>query len=99
MTRARPRATPGAETFPLSKEPLPVLRPLVFAVLLSVGAAPAAATTISFQNGFDGYSGADNQSFSFDGMVGQDRIRLDLLNPSQLECCPHGRPPEPRPAA
>jgi len=61
---------------------MPALRPLALAALLSLGAAPAAATTISFQNGFEGYAGADNQSFSFDGTVSQDRIRLDLSNPS-----------------
>jgi len=48
-------------------------------------AAPAAATTISFQNGVDGYTGADNESYSFDGTTNQDQIRVDLPNAEQPE--------------
>lgn len=53
--------------------------------LLSLAALPAAATTISFQNGAGGYAAADNESFSFDGSVSQDRIRIDLPNESHPE--------------
>ncbi|MFI5321445.1 MAG: DNRLRE domain-containing protein [Myxococcota bacterium] len=52
------------------------------ALSLALG-APAAATTISFQNGFDGYTGADNESYSFDGTTSQDQIRVDLPNAAQ----------------
>jgi hypothetical protein len=52
---------------------------LVGLVLL---ATPAAATTLSFQNGFGGYAGADNESYSFDGTVSHDRLRVDLPNAS-----------------
>jgi hypothetical protein len=45
-------------------------------------ATPAAATTLSFQNGFGGYAGADNESYSFDGTVSHDRLRIDLPNAS-----------------
>ena len=48
-------------------------------------AAPAAATTISFQNGVGGYTGADNESYSFDGTANQDQIRVDLPNAQQPE--------------
>jgi len=54
------------------------------ALALALG-APAAATTISFQNGFDGYAGADNESYSFDGTIHQDQIRMDLPNAAQPE--------------
>jgi hypothetical protein len=47
--------------------------------------APAAATTISFQNGVDGYAGADNESYSFDGTSHQDQVRVDLPNAQQPE--------------
>lgn len=53
--------------------------------LLSLAALPAAATTISFQNGFDGYASSENESFAFDGSVSQDRIRIDLPNESHPE--------------
>jgi hypothetical protein len=66
------------------EDPL-VLRSLAAAALLSLAAPPAAATTISFQNGFAGYVDADNESFSFDGTVSQDRIRIDLANESHPE--------------
>jgi len=46
-------------------------------------AAEASATTISFQNGFDGYTAADNESYSFDGTFNQDQVRLDLPNAEQ----------------
>jgi hypothetical protein len=61
------------------------LLPLGALALLPLGALPAAATTISFQNGVDGYSASDNASFSFDGTVSQDRIRVDLPNDSHPE--------------
>jgi hypothetical protein len=57
-----------------------LLASLGFAALL---AAPASATTISFQNGFGGYAGADNESYSFDGTTQQDQIRVDLPSASQ----------------
>jgi hypothetical protein len=66
-------------------EDSPVLRSLAAVALLSLAALPAAATTISFQNGFDGYAGADHESFSFDGTISQDRIRIDLANESHPE--------------
>lgn len=53
------------------------------ALALLAGAAPAGAITISFQNGADGYTGADNHSFSYDGLTGEDVIRVDLPNASQ----------------
>jgi hypothetical protein len=59
------------------RSPLPAL--LVALTL----AAPAAATTISFQNGFDGYTSADNESHSFDGTINQDQIRVDLPSVDQ----------------
>jgi hypothetical protein len=59
-----------------------LLASLGFAALL---AAPASATTISFQNGVDGYAGADNESYSFDGTIHQDQIRVDLPNAAQPE--------------
>jgi hypothetical protein len=59
------------------------LRPLSALALAVLLAAPAAATTISFQNGVDGYAGADNESHSFDGTVSQDQIRMDLPSASQ----------------
>ena len=55
-----------------------------FSLALALG-APAAATTISFQNGFGGYAGADNESYSFDGTTHQDQIRVDLPNAAQPE--------------
>ena len=39
------------------------LRSLPVLALARLLAAPAAATTISFQNGSDGYAGADNESY------------------------------------
>jgi hypothetical protein len=45
-------------------------------------ASPAVATTLSFQNGFGGYTGTDNESYSFDGTISHDRLRLDLPNAS-----------------
>jgi hypothetical protein len=62
-----------------------VLRALAALTLLSFAALPAAATTISFQNGFAGYGGAANESFLFDGSDGQERIRIDLANESHPE--------------
>jgi hypothetical protein len=59
------------------------LRSLHAFAVAALLAAPAAATTISFQNGFDGYDGADNDSFSFDGTITQNQIRLDLPNAAQ----------------
>ena len=59
-----------------------VLRSLAALALGSLLALPAAATTISFQNGASGYAGSDNESFSFDGMDSHDTIRLDLRNAS-----------------
>jgi hypothetical protein len=59
--------------------------------LAMIGAAawvlstPAAATTISFQNGFGGYTSADNESYSFDGTLNQDQVRVDLPNAAQPE--------------
>ena len=50
-------------------------------VLLGV-ATPAAATTVSFQNGFGGYAGADNESYSFDGTESHDTLRINLPNES-----------------
>ena len=55
---------------------------LVFALVLTL-AGPAAATTISLQNGFDGYAAADNASFSFDGTTPRDLIRVDFPNAAQ----------------
>ena len=52
------------------------------ALSLALG-APAAATTISFQNGFGGYASADNESYSFDGTTNQDQVRVDLPNAVQ----------------
>lgn len=51
------------------------------ALALLVGAAPAGAITISFQNGADGYTGADNESFSYNGLTSDDVIRVDLPSP------------------
>lgn len=62
-----------------------LLRALSALSLTLALAAPAAATTISFQNGFDGYTGADNESYSFDGTTNQDQIRVDLPNAEQPE--------------
>ena len=62
-----------------------VLRSLAASALLLLAALPAAGTTISFQNGFGGYASSDNESFSFDGSVSQDRIRIDLPNESHPE--------------
>jgi MYXO-CTERM domain-containing protein len=62
---------------------MPTLRSLPALALAALLATPAAATTISFQNGFDGYAGADNESYSFDGTVNQDQIRVDLPSASQ----------------
>jgi len=50
---------------------------------LVLGAAPAGAITISFQNGVAGYTGADNRSFSFDGLTSEDVIRVDLPSMTQ----------------
>jgi hypothetical protein len=61
------------------------LRSLFAFVLAASLAAPAVATTISFQNGVDGYAGADNESYSFDGTLQQDQIRMDLPSASQPE--------------
>jgi hypothetical protein len=58
-----------------------MLRCLV-ALALGLLALPAAAATLGFQNGFGGYAGADNESYSFDGAQSQDRIRIDLPNES-----------------
>jgi hypothetical protein len=60
-----------------------MLRSLPVLALAALLAAPAAATTISFQNGIDGYAGADNESYSFDGTIHQDQIRMDLPSASQ----------------
>jgi hypothetical protein len=55
----------------------------VLGVMVALGAAQAGAVTISFQNGVDGYTDADNRSFTYDGLVGEDRIRVDLPNATQ----------------
>jgi MYXO-CTERM domain-containing protein len=60
-----------------------MLRSLSVIALAALLSTPAAATTISFQNGFGGYAGADNESYSFDGTVNQDQIRMDLPSASQ----------------
>lgn len=60
-----------------------MLRSLPMLALAALLAVPAAATTISFQNGIDGYAGADNESHSFDGTIDQDQIRMDLPSASQ----------------
>jgi hypothetical protein len=62
-----------------------LLRGLSAFSLVVALAAPAAATTISFQNGVGGYTGADNESYSFDGTTSQDQIRVDLPNTEQPE--------------
>jgi hypothetical protein len=62
-----------------------LLRGLSAFSLVVALAAPAAATTISFQNGVGGYAGADNESYSFDGTTNQDQIRVDLPNAEQPE--------------
>jgi hypothetical protein len=59
-----------------------MLRSSLFALAL-VLAPPAGATTITFQNGFGGYAGADNESYSFDGTIHQDQVRVDLPSASQ----------------
>jgi hypothetical protein len=59
------------------------LRSLPAFALAALLSTPAAATTISFQNGFDGYAGADNESYSFDGTLSQDQLRMDLPSASQ----------------
>jgi len=59
-----------------------MLRALAALALASLVAGPAAATTLVFQNGLDGYAGADHESFSFDGTGSDDRIRIDLPNES-----------------
>jgi hypothetical protein len=59
------------------------LASLVLATIVAMAAAQAGAVTISFQNGADGYTGADNRSFSYDGLVGDDVIRVDLPNAAQ----------------
>jgi MYXO-CTERM domain-containing protein len=64
---------------------MPTLRSLPAFALAALLATPAAATTISFQNGFGGYAGADNESYSFDGTLNQDQIRVDLPSASQPE--------------
>ena len=45
--------------------------------LVSLALAPAPALALSFQNGVDGYLGADNKSYSFDGTIEHDVIRVD----------------------
>ncbi len=55
------------------------------ALALALVALPASALTISFQNGFAGYNGADHDSFAFDGSASKNRIRIDLANPSHPE--------------
>lgn len=59
------------------------LSSLVVFGLAAMAAAQAGAATISFQNGVDGYTGADNRSFTYDGLVGSDTIRVDLPNAAQ----------------
>lgn len=57
----------------------------LLALVLALGslvALPAAATTLSFQNGFEGYTGAEHVSYSFDGTQAEDDIRLDLPSAS-----------------
>lgn len=53
------------------------------AAAVALAAAQAGAVTITFQNGVDGYTGADNRSFTYDGLVEEDRIRIDLPNAAQ----------------
>jgi hypothetical protein len=62
---------------------LPLYARLSVVALVLALATPAAATTISFQNGFGGYASADNESYSFDGTTSQDQIRVDLPSISQ----------------
>ena len=57
------------------------LHKLALVALVGV-ATPAVATTVSFQNGFGGYTGADNESYSFDGTESHDTLRIDLPNDS-----------------
>jgi hypothetical protein len=59
------------------------LSSLAIATVVAMGAAQAGAVTISFQNGVGGYTDADNRSFTYDGLVGSDTIRVDLPNASQ----------------
>jgi hypothetical protein len=56
---------------------------LAIAALVAMAAARGDAATISFQNGVDGYTEADNRSFTYDGLVGSDTIRVDLPNAAQ----------------
>jgi hypothetical protein len=60
-----------------------LLRSLASAVALTAAVGTADAVTISFQNGVDGYTGADNESFTFDGLLSADVIRVDLPNMAQ----------------
>ena len=91
LASERPGASPPASRGALAGGELcaPMGETMAFARSLSALAlslalgAPAAATTISFQNGFDGYAGADNESYSFDGTTNQDQIRVDLPNAAQ----------------
>ena len=62
-----------------------LLRAFMVLTCSSFFALPASALTISFQNGFDGYTGAAHDSFSFDGGASKNRIRIDLANPSHPE--------------
>ena len=54
------------------------LSSLATATVVALAAAQAGAVTMTFQNGVDGYAGADNRSFSYDGLTGEDVIRVDL---------------------
>jgi hypothetical protein len=55
------------------------------ALALALLAQPASALTISFQNGFDGYVGAEHASYNFAGAGYRNRIRIDFANPSHPE--------------
>ena len=60
------------------------LRPLLLAFLL-LAADPAQAVILVFQNGVGGYAGADNQSYSFDGLQSFDTLYFDYPSFGQPE--------------
>lgn len=60
------------------------LRSLLLVFLL-LRVDPAQAVILVFQNGVDGYAGADNQSFSFNGLLTFDSIALDYPSFGEAE--------------
>ena len=59
-----------------------MLRGLVCSVLAALTATPAAALTVSFREGVNGYTATTPASFSFDGTLADDTLRIDISNAS-----------------